>query len=119
MEVLKNLTVMQWIGIILGVNGLLASSAPQLTVLFGAAAIPYIQAVATLGSGFLGVVIAVIGGPGSQIRNVLAMPGVEKISVNGQANATLATIAVDPSIDKIGPTAAAQDKVQATARAAA
>lgn len=119
METLKNLTLMQWIGIIIGLNSLFISSTPQLTTLFGAAAVPYIGAIATLGSGALGVFISVIGGQGSQIRNVLAMPGVDKIDVNGEANSTLATMAVDRNINKIAPTTAAIDKVAATAKAAA
>jgi hypothetical protein len=119
METLKNLTLMQWIGIAIGLNSLFMGATPQLTVLFGANAVPYIVALATLGNGALGVFVTVIGGQSAQIRNVLAMPGVEKIDVNGQANSALATLAVDPNQNKIGPTPAAMDKVVATAKAAA
>lgn len=119
MDTLKNLTITQWIGIIIGLNSLFIGSTPQLTVLFGTAAVPYIIAIATLGNGALGVVIAVIGSQSAQIKNVLAMPGVQHIDVNGQANATLAAIAVDKTVDKIAPTQAAEAAVSATARAAA
>lgn len=118
MDTLKNLTLVQWIGIMVGLNSLLMGATPQLTVLFGMEAVPYIIAVATLGNGALGVFVTVVGGQGRQVRNVLAMPGVEKIDVNGQASATLATLAVDPNQNKIAPTQAAMDKVTATAKAA-
>jgi hypothetical protein len=119
MQTLKNLTLLQWIGIVIGLNSLFMGSTPQLTVLFGTAAVPYIIAIATLGNGALGVFVTVIGGQGAQVRNVLAMDGVEKIDVNGRANAALATLALDPRQDKIAPTPAAIDKVTATAKAAA
>lgn len=117
METLKNLTIIQWIGIAVGLNSLLMGATPQLTVLFGEHAVPYIIAVATLGNGALGVFVTVIGGQGSQVRNVLAMPGVEKIAVNGQASSALATLAIDPLQSKISPTPAAMDRVTATAKA--
>lgn len=119
METLKNLTLVQWIGIMVGLNSLLMGATPQLTVLFGTAAVPYIIAVATLGNGALGVFVTVVGGMPSQVRNVLAMPGVDKIAVNGQANAELATLAVDPSVNKIAPTDAARATVTARAAKAA
>lgn len=118
METLKNLTLVQWIGIMVGLNSLLMGATPQLTVLFGTAAVPYIIAIATLGNGALGVFVTVIGGQSSQVRNVAAMPGVEKIAVNGLANAALATLAVDPAQNKIAPTPAAMQTVTATASAA-
>lgn len=107
MDAIKNLTIMQWIGIVLGVNGLLTASAPQLTVLFGAASIPYIQAIATLGSGVLGVVIAVIGSPTSQLRNVANLVGDDgkpavRINVNPNADAKVAATALDPALPNVG-----------------
>lgn len=113
-----NLTPLQVIGIILAVNGALTGATAQLTDLFGAVVAKDIVSIASLGSAVLGGIVASISGQGTQIKNVLAMPGVEKISVNGQANATLATIAVDRNVDKIAPTPAAEQAVQATAKAA-
>lgn len=133
MEQIKSWTLIQWIGIAVGLNSLLMGATPQLTVLFGAAVIPYIGAIATLGNGALGVFVTVIGGQGSQVRNVvadpqsqaalvravLAMPGIEHVSVNALASPKLASVAVDPTVDKIAPTIAAQATVAATAKAAA
>lgn len=112
------LTPLQIIGIVLIVNGALIGSAAQLTDLFGPQVAKYIISVASLGNSIFGGIVTMISGQGAQIKNVLAMPGIEKINVNAQANPTLAAIAVDPSIDKISPTPAAQESVQATAKGA-
>lgn len=110
-----NLTPVQIIGIILVINGALIGSASQLTDLFGPVAVKYIIALASLGNSVFGGIITMVTGQGSQIKNVLAMPGVENIAVNGKAGPTLAAIAVDPLQDKIAPTTAAMEKVTATA----
>lgn len=119
MNSLKNLTTVQWIGIVLGINGVLNGFTPQFTALFGPTAVAYIQLLTGIGSGVMGVVVTVLTGQTAQIQNVLNMPGVEKISVNGQANAALATLAVDKNVNKIGPTPAAETTVAATAAKAA
>jgi hypothetical protein len=119
MDALKNLTLVQWIGIMVGLNSLLMGATPQLTVLIGAAAVPYIIALATLGNGALGVFVTVVGGIGSQASNVAALPGVDKILVNRNAGANLATLAVDHDQPKIGATPEDKAAVAATARAAA
>ena len=116
METPKNLTLVQWIGIMVGLNSLLMGATPQLTVLFGTAAVPYIIAVATLGNGALGVFVTVVGGQGSQVRNVAAMTGVEPIQVNASANRTLAALAMDPSVDRVAPLPAAEVQVAAKAK---
>lgn len=69
-------------------------------------------------SACLGVIGTVVSGIGSQISNVAALPGVERISVNASANDTLATLAVDPAQRKIGATPEAKVAVAATAQAA-
>src|ERR1700739_205081 len=63
------------------------------------------------GLGIINIVLSSVGtalsGPESQdtqVKNVLAMPGVQKIDVNEKASPALAKLAVDPMIDKIGPT---------------
>lgn len=52
----------------------------------------------------------------AQVKDVLAMPGIEKINVNAQASTALATLAVDQTVNKIGPTPAAAQQVEATAK---
>lgn len=114
-----NLTPLQIIGIILAINGALMGATAQLTDLFGAVVAKDIVSIASLGSGILGGVITALSGQAAQVRNVLAMPGVEKVTVNAQASPTLATLAMDPAINKISPTPAAMQDVTATAKSAA
>lgn len=109
------LTPLQIIGIILIVNGALIGSAAQLTDLFGPGTAKIIISVASLGNSIFGGIVTMISGQGAQIKNVLAMPGIDGITVNRQANATLAAIAVDPEQDKIAPTQAAAGAVASTA----
>lgn len=52
----------------------------------------------------LGVVGAVTNTQAAQVTQVAAMPGVERISVNAQANSTLASVATDPTQTKVGAT---------------
>lgn len=117
METLKNLTLVQWIGIVIGLNSLLMGATPQLTVLFGATAVPIIVAVATLGNGALGVFVTVIGGLGTQAKNVMADGS--SIAVGPNASPALATLAMDPAQNKISPAPGAVAAVAAIAKAAA
>ena len=113
-----NLTPLQWIGIVLVVNGAVIGSTAQLTDLFGAHAAHLLISIASLGNSILGGLNMMFGGQGAQVKNVLAMPGVEKITVNSQVNSTLAAIAVDPAQEKIEPTAASESTVANIARGA-
>lgn len=114
-----NITSKQWFQIISGINGGLITGAALLQTLFGQNLT--LQIVAVLG--IIGIIINSVGtalsGQGSDIKSVLAMPGVEKLTVNGQANQTLASIAVDPTVNKIAPTQAAEVAVQTIAKGAA
>lgn len=112
-----NLNGKQIISIVLAIVSVLMISTTQLTDLFGPGTAKTIVSIAGLVNLTLSSVMAALTSQTNQVKDVLAMPGVDKINVNGQANATLAAIAVDPSIDKISPTPAAQSKVEATAKA--
>lgn len=112
------LTPMQIVGIILLANGVVTGSVNEMTDLIGAVWAKHLVSFAIMGSGFCGGLVTMFGGQGYQVKSVLAMPGIEKISVNGTANATLAQMAVDPKQDKIAPTPAAMTEVAATAKGA-
>lgn len=116
---LSDLTLIQILGIVLVVNGALSGAVNELTDLFGPTVAKHVLSVCVIGSGICGGFITMFGGLGSQVRNVLAMPGVEKIDVNAQASSALATMAVDPKENKIAPTQAAMETVVATAAKAA
>lgn len=113
-----NLTTNQKLAIAIGVLTGLTGMTAQLTTLLG----PHITADVSAASAIivmgLSVFLTVSSGQSATVKQVLDMPGVEKISVNGQASAALATIAVDPNVNKIAPTTAARDTVEATAAAA-
>lgn len=53
------------------------------------------------------------------LKNMTPLPGVERLTVNSNANATLATIAVDPNVDKIAAKAEDLMKVSKIAQGAA
>src|SRR6185437_2136156 len=57
-----------------------------------------------------GIAVA-FAGQGQTVKDVLAMPGVDGLTVNKNANQTLASIAMDPTQDKIAPTPADASKV--------
>lgn len=101
---LKNITTLQWIGIIILFNTTLLGGASQLADLaLSVVAVKAILAAATLGNGFLGGLVTMFGGQGNMVSTVAAMPGVTRITVNEQASAALATVATDPAQMKVGP----------------
>lgn len=118
---MNNITSKQWFQIVSGINGGLITGAALLQTLFGQNTT--LQIVAVLG--IIGIIInsvgTVLSGPDSQttqVKNVLAMPGVENLGVNAKASPDLAKLAMDRSVDKIAPVANAESVVAATARAA-
>jgi hypothetical protein len=110
-----NLNGKQVIAIIIAILGVLIGSTAQLTDLFGASTAKTVISLAGIMNSMLSSILAVITSQAAQVKDVLAMPGVDKIEINAKANKTLATIAVDPSVDKIAPTPEAFDKVSETA----
>lgn len=131
---LKDITTIQWIGIIILFNTTLIGGNSLLGDLaLSPAAVKAVLAVATLGNGFLGGLVTMFGGANYQTQNVLAnpqaqgdvvkavskMPGIDPLHVNGQANATVAALALDPANAKIAPAPGATESVKAIARDAA
>lgn len=111
----------QVIGVTIAVMGVLAISSTELTDLFGPAMAKSIKSVALLLSSILGASVAAIGGTptqSDQVRNVLNMPGVERLEVNAHATPALAQLAMDENINKIAPVAGADAKVAAIAEGA-
>jgi len=111
-----NITSKQWFQIVSGVVSGLITGAALLTTLFGQDLT--IKLVA--GLGILNIIISSVGttlsSQGSLVKDVLAMPGIQKVEVNAHANPTLAAIAVDPTVDKIAPTQSAQVQVETIAK---
>lgn len=115
----------QKLALTIGILGFIATGGTQLTDIFsplgsiGPLIVKELVSIAGFASGVLGIMLTFITGQSGQIAAVQAMPGVEKIIVNSQANATLATLAVDATQPKIETVPSALPAVQATARAAA
>ena len=113
-----HLTTNQIIAVVMVILGVLVGSTAQLTDLLGPASTKTIVSLASLANTMLSGIMVVLTGQSAQVKSVIAMPGIEKITVNSQASPTLAQIAVDPAVNKISPTPAALDDVTATANAA-
>lgn len=124
MNFIKNLTTAQKIALTIAILGFVAGASAQLTNIlapFGSIAPVIVSEIVSLSvfvSGILGIVLMFVTGQGSQVAAVQAMPGVSKIVVNQNANATLATLAIDPSQDKFEVAPGAQQAVAAIAKAA-
>lgn len=119
---LKNVTPLQWIGIIILFNTTLLGSASQLGDLsLSAQSVKAVLAVATLGNGFLGGLVTMFGGQGNMTRTVANFTGDDgrpavRVNVSANAGPTLAAAAVDPAQPNIGAStpdarAVLQDKV--------
>lgn len=115
----------QKLALTIGILGFVATGGTQLTDIFapfGSMAPLIVKEIVSLAgfvSGVLGIVLTFTTGQGSQVAAVQSMPGVEKIVVNKDANATLAAMAVAPENNKIEAAPGAQSAVAATAAKAA
>lgn len=112
------LNTKQILGIVGAILSALIAGTSQLVDLFGPGVAKNIVSLAALLNSVLSSILVVFNSQGSTVRDVLAMPGVQKIEVNEAANQTLSAIAVDPRQDKIGPTAEAINTVTQTAKGA-
>lgn len=113
-----NLNINQILSIVLVLLSVLVGSTAQLTDLFGPMVTKDIVSIASLLMAFMNGILVVITGQTGQIKAVRDMPGIEKLVVNDQANAALATMAVDPTEPKIGAKPDDLAAVRATAAAA-
>lgn len=111
-----NLTPLQWIGISIAIAGALSTGTVQLTDIFGGHIAKIIASAASLTSGVLGGVVTSLAGQSSIVRQVQAMPGVEKIVVGAQSNQTLASLAIDQDQPKIEPAPGATQAVAQIAK---
>lgn len=109
-----SLNLKQVLSIIVAVLGVLMVSTTHLTDLFGPTIAKTIVSAAGLINSALASVLAVISSQGSLVRDVDAMPGVDKVLLNEKANVTLAQIAQDPNT-KVEATPAARAAVARTA----
>lgn len=108
----------QILAIAIAVLSVLGGATGQLTDIFGPTVAHSIISASGLGAAILSSVLMATTGQAGIIQSAIAMPGVDSIKVNAQANQTLASIAVDPSQQKIAPTTQDSVKVNQIAKAA-
>lgn len=111
-----NLTGKQIFGIIGAVLSVITLSTTQLTDLIGPGATKTVVSLAALANTILQSVIVIISGQGSLVTDVQAMPGVEKITINAQANPTLAKLATADENPKIEAAKGAESAVSEAAK---
>lgn len=111
------ITLKQWLAIVAAVLSAIAVATTQMTEIFGPTLAKSIMGAAGLLSTILNTVLAIITSQTGTVKDVQSMPGVEKITVNAQANSALASMAVDPANQKIEPSAGSAAAVTRTANA--
>lgn len=111
-----NLNAKQIMLIIGAILSVLVVSTAQLAEIFGSGIAKSIVSVAGLFNATLNAVLVAITGQGATFNEVRQMEGVENIFVNADANKTLASIAVDPAVNNVGPAPHARPALEATAR---
>jgi drug/metabolite transporter (DMT)-like permease len=112
------LTGKQILAIVIAVLGVLMASTAQLNDLLGPTLTKTVVSIASLTNSVLASILAVLASQGNLVTDVQAMPGVEKIMVNKEANSTLAGLAVSPVNSKIEAVAADAAAISATAHGA-
>ena len=111
-----NLSGKQWIGIIGVILNTLMTSTALFTKIWGPdIASLIVMALGTVNTMFSGIGI-VLASQINTVKDVLAMPGIEHVSVNSQATVGLAAMAVDPTVNKIAPTRAAMSDITESAK---
>lgn len=113
----KDITTIQWFGIIILFNTTLLGGSSQLgDLLLSPIVVKAILALATLGNGFLGGLVTMFGGLRTQADNVV--DGGASIAVGPHAKTPLAIAAMDPAQSKIDVAPGAAAAVAAIAKSA-
>ncbi len=113
---MNGITRTQWIAISMLALGLVAGGVNTLSEFFGTGVAHKLASAASFLSSFVAGIQIILGGQGQQVLDVKNMPGIEKIDINSQANQTLAKLALDPTVDKVGIASGDKDAVLQTAK---
>lgn len=103
----KDITALQWLGIILVINGALIGSTAQLTDLLGPNVVKIVVAICSIGNAVVGGLVSFMSGQGSLTKTVAGFTGDDgrpavRVGVNANAGSALAAVAVDPAQPNIG-----------------
>jgi hypothetical protein len=101
---MSSITSKQWFQIVSGVISGLITGAAFLQTLFGQTLTLQIIAGLGLANIILSSIGATLSGSGNLMRDVAAMPGVARVTVNETATDGVAAAALDPQQPKIGAT---------------
>ena len=99
---MNRITAKQWFQIVSGFISSLITGAALLNPLFGEATSLKIVAGLGIANLLLNSVGTALSGQANLVKEVAAMPGVERIAVNQNANQVLAAVATDPAEPKVG-----------------
>ena len=99
-----NLTGKQVLLIISAVLSALVAASAQLTDIFGPTVAKEVISVVSLSNTVLTSIMVAITGQAQLVKDVAAMPGVERVSINEKASAPLAMVATDAAQPKVGAT---------------
>lgn len=114
-----NITRNQWIAIAVLVLSVNMGATAQLTDLFGPHIAKIVVSLSSLGSSILAGVQLILGGSAQLVKDAAALPGVEKITVNADANVALATVATSADQPKVGASSPeVREVLQQTAKGA-
>lgn len=114
-----NLNINQVLAIALAVLSATSGAATQLTDAgLAVATVKMIVGLSGFGATIIAAVLAAILGQAGLVKTVAAMPGVEAVTVNTQANQVLASVATDPLQDKVKPVPGARPTLEAKAKEA-
>lgn len=91
----------QALAVLIAILSVLAVSTANLTDLFGETIAKTVSSAANLINAMIAGILAAYTGQAQMVKDVAAMPGIEPIKVNAEANATLAAVAMDPAVDKV------------------
>jgi hypothetical protein len=98
------LTRNQILGCAIVVVSVLGGATTQLNDLFGPTVAKSTVAACVILTGIFGGWVAAVGGVGTMVRDVAALPGVDRVTVNTNALPAVAAAAVDAAQPKVAPT---------------
>lgn len=99
---MNSITRNQWFAIGILLCTVVTGGTANLNDLVGPGTTKIMVSLCTLVTGFLAGIQIILGGQAQQVKDVAAMAGVEKITVNASATPTLASVATDAAQPKIG-----------------
>jgi hypothetical protein len=98
-----NLTVNQVLLIFVAICSALSASSATLGDIFDVKTVKMIVGFSNMLNTVIASVVVALTGQAGLVKQVAAMPGVEEIKVNTQANQVLASVALDPKQGKVAP----------------